>query len=373
MQNENLYRIIFAGKIKEGEDLSQVKARMASLFKVDAAVIEKVFRDAPTMIQRNLTRENALKYKEAVEKNGALCRIEKEISISTPPPPVPEPVQPSPRESGPQPQLYTPTAAHKQIEEPANEFAAGVRQMNKDAWKSLGTGLVIAAVILSFPFLSFVFRYVITLVHEIGHAVFGWLFGYPSVPAFDFTYGGGITMHQDRRIFIVIIVYLLFAGLFYLYRKNHLTIFVLVTIVALYTVSAFTSIHSFIILFMGHGTELIFAAIFFYRALGGSSVIIHAERPLYAFLGFFILFIDIRFAHRLMTSASYRAEYGAAKGGGHWMDFSRIAEEYLNIKLSTAASLFLVLCLITPLITFLFFRYKNYASRFFLDGKKHLF
>jgi hypothetical protein len=249
--------------------------------------------------------------------------------------------------------------------EPENKLAAGVQQIKKEAWKSLGIGLVITAGILSFPFLSFVFRYLITLVHEIGHAIFGWFFGYPSVPAFDFTYGGGITMHQDRRIFIVIIVYLLFAALFYLYRKNHLTIFVLVTIAALYTVSAFTSIHSIIILFMGHGTELIFAAIFFYRALSGSSIIINAERPLYAFLGFFILFIDIRFAHRLMTSASYRAEYGAAKGGGHWMDFSRIAQEYLNIKLSTAASFFLLLCLITPLITFLFFRYKKYLFPFF--------
>jgi len=75
--------------------------------------------------------------------------------------------------------------------------------------------------------------------------------------------------------------------------------------------------------------------------------------------------MDIRFAHRLMTSASFRAEYGAAKGGGHWMDFSRIAEEYLNVKLSTIASFFMLLCLITPLITFLFFRYKNYLSCFF--------
>jgi hypothetical protein len=80
---------------------------------------------------------------------------------------------------------------------------------------------------------------------------------------------------------------------------------------------------------------------------------------LYGFLGFFIFFSDIIFAHRLITSTSFRAEYESAKGGGHWMDFSRIAEEYLNVKLSTAAVLFLFLCLVTPLLTFLFFRYKN--------------
>ncbi|MCP5045897.1 MAG: hypothetical protein GY940_01900, partial [bacterium] len=93
--------------------------------------------------------------------------------------------------------------------------------------------------------------------------------------------------------------------------------------------------------------------------LSGSSVIVSAERPLHAVLGFFIFFIDSRFAHRLMSSAAHRAEYEAAKGGGHWMDFSRIAENYLHTKLSSIASLFLLLCLITPFITYLFFRYGN--------------
>ena len=59
------------------------------------------------------------------------------------------------------------------------------------------------------------------------------------------------------------------------------------------------------------------------------------------------------------------AEYEAAKGGGHWMDFSRIAEEYLKVKLSTVAVFFLFLCLITPLLTYFFFRYKNKLFHFF--------
>jgi hypothetical protein len=349
MEDKSLYKIIFEGKIKPGEDLNQVKTRLASLFKVDSPAIEKIFKDAPTAIQRNVNEQKALKYKEAVEKNGALCRIEKEI----PPPPEDLP-QPQPTQYPPQ------TTAYTQVAEPIKHL-----HLDREAGKSLAIGLVTAVVILFFPFLSFVFRYLITLVHEIGHAIWGWLFGYPSVPAFDFTYGGGVTMHQDRRMFIVIIVYVLLAWLFYLYRKNHLSLVVLLVTAALYTVSAFTSFHSIVILFMGHGTELIFGAIFFYRALSGSSIVIDAERPLYGFLGFFIFFSDIIFAHRLITSTSFRAEYEAAKGGGHWMDFSRIAEEYLNVKLSTVAVLFLFLCLITPLLTFLFFRYKNNLFRLF--------
>lgn len=378
MQDKSLYKIIFEGQTKAGQDFNQVKARLASLFKVDSRAIEKIFSEAPTIIQHHLEEEKALKYKEAVERTGALCRIEKEIpSPSSPSPspaaspsaPVPGPNPAPPPGNIPQSQsaLYSPptTVSTPAAEPVIKDIPRGAQQLDRKAWESLGIGLVTAIVILFVPFLSFVFRYLITLVHEIGHAIWGWLFGYPSIPAFDFTYGGGITMHQDRRMIIVIIVYALFAWLFYLYRKNHLSLVVLLVITALYTISAFTSFHSIVILFMGHGTELIFGGIFFYRALSGSSIIIDAERPLYGFLGFFIFFSDIGFAHRLITSTSFRAEYEAAKGGGHWMDFSRIAEEYLKVKLSTVAVLFLFLCLITPLLTFLFFRYKKNLFHFF--------
>jgi hypothetical protein len=365
MDNTTLYRVTFDGKVREGEDPAQVKARLSALFKTDIAAIDKVFRDSPTYIQRNLTEEKALKYKTAFERTGALCRIEAEPVKTAPepqappPPPAPGPVPPPP----PPPQTaYTPTAADTA---PQVKAFDGIYRLDREAWKSLAIGGVIAVVVLSFSFLSFVFRYMITLVHEIGHAIFGWLFGYPSIPAFDFTYGGGITLHQDRRMIIVIIVYVLFALLFYLYRRNHLTLLLLIAITAFYSLSALTSLHNIIVLFMGHGMELIFGGIFFYRALSGSSVIVNAERPLYAFLGIFVFFTVTRFAHRLMTSSSFRADYEAAKGGGHWMDFSRIAEEFFNTKLSSVAALFLLLCLLAPIITFLFFRYKEYIFNFF--------
>ena len=164
---------------------------------------------------------------------------------------------------------------------------------------------------------------------------------------------------------IVIVVYLLFASLFYLYRKKPFTLVFLLIIMILYTVFAFTSGHQVIILFMGHGFELLFAIVFLYRAFSGSSIIVPIERPLYAFLGFFIVFIDIRFAHRLMTSAAFRADYGAAKGGGHWMDFSRIAHEFLDVQLTSVAAFFFVLCVLTPMAAFLIFRYKTFLASFF--------
>lgn len=74
----NLYKLIFDGKIKEGEDLSQVKVRLAALFRVDAARIEHLFNNSPSVIKRGLNKQEALKYKQAVEKTGALCRVEQE-------------------------------------------------------------------------------------------------------------------------------------------------------------------------------------------------------------------------------------------------------------------------------------------------------
>jgi hypothetical protein len=368
MDTIRLYKIIFEGKIQDGQPIEFVRANLANLFKVSPAVIDRIFNESPTTIQRNLSEEKALRYKEMVEQSGALCRMESEtpsIHVNSPPPPPPEPPvaspSPPPPAAPPAAQIYNP--APTPPEPPSTTEAevpvSGPQRIEREAWKALVSGLIIAAVTLSLPFLSFIFRYLITLVHEIGHAVFGWLYGYPSVPAFDFTYGGGVTIHQDRKIVIVIIVYLLFAALLYLYRRNVLSLVIIISAAALYTLTAFTSLHSIIILFMGHGTELIFGGLFMYRAISGSGVLVAVERPLYAFLGFFVFFNDMQFAHRLVTSPFHQAQYEAAKGGGHWMDFSRIAEEYLHLKLSTVAAFFLLLCFIAPLLGYLFFRYKN--------------
>ena len=94
-------------------------------------------------------------------------------------------------------------------------------------------------------------------------------------------------------------------------------------------------------------------------ALSGSAVVHAAERPLYAACGFFIVFSDTAFAYRLMTSPGQRRLYEAAKGGGHWMDFSRIAEGYLHVSLSAVAFAFLLCCVATVVATFLVFRYQE--------------
>jgi hypothetical protein len=72
------YRIIFNGNVRQDADLDQVKGRLAQLFKVELRVIEKIFREVPYVLLRNQDKDRALRYKQAFEQTGALCRVEAE-------------------------------------------------------------------------------------------------------------------------------------------------------------------------------------------------------------------------------------------------------------------------------------------------------
>jgi hypothetical protein len=233
------------------------------------------------------------------------------------------------------------------------------RLVDGEARRALLIGGALALVVSLIPFLNFVFSYLVTLIHEFGHCITGWVFGYPSIPAFDFMHGGGVTVHQNRHPGVLAILYFVFGFAIYYLRRNRAAVILLVAVTAGYTLVAFTSLHEILQLFMGHGTELIFAGLFLYRALSGEKIKVWGERPLYAFAGFFILFSDIRFAFELLTSHEKRVEYELAKGGGAWMDFSQIAESHLGTELTVVAGFFLLCCVLSPLLCLAAFRYRD--------------
>ena len=220
--------------------------------------------------------------------------------------------------------------------------------IERDALRALTIGGLLAVAVSAVPFTNFIFGYLGTLVHELGHTVTNWVFGYPSVPAFDFAHGGGVTMHQERSTTILLVVYGIFGlGLYHL-RRNVAAVCVLAGSVVLYSLAAFTPFHEALQLLMGHGAELVFAGIFLYRALSGEKIRVAGERSAYAFAGLFLFLSDVRFALGLMTSHEKRVEYELAKGGGAWMDFSRLADEFLHAPLQSVAALFLVGCILAP-------------------------
>lgn len=234
------------------------------------------------------------------------------------------------------------------------------RHMDRTDWLVFASGPVFAVLIMAVPLLNHIFMTLVILTHEMGHALTGWLFGYPSLPAFDLRYGGGVTATFERSAVLLILVYAGFAFLLWTYRKNRSTLIVLFGLLALHIALSATDWHNVVFLFMGHGMELIIAGIFFYRALSGAAVVHAAERPLYCIISWFIVLSDLRFAHRLVFSAHERGMYEEAKGGGHWMDFSRIAEDYLHTDLKRVALVFLLCCLLPLVVGFLAFRYQEY-------------
>lgn len=240
--------------------------------------------------------------------------------------------------------------------------------MHKEDWIVLAVSLGIVAVVFAVPLLKHIFSTLTILVHEMGHMIFGWVLGYPSAPAFDLTYGGGVTLHTDRSTLLLIVIYALLAFLVFYFRRNIRALIFLLTITSIHVLLTATRLNEVTILFMGHGTELLIAGIFFYRALSGAAVVHSVERPLYAAIAFFIVFSDVGFAYQLMTSPFARAEYADAKGGGHWMDFSRIAIDHLHVNLTSVAFVFFLCCLITLPVGFLAFRYQEYLR----DGLKRL-
>jgi hypothetical protein len=234
------------------------------------------------------------------------------------------------------------------------------RSMDKTEWLLLL--LCPLGALLCFP--VFWFRWTLetlkTLVHEMGHAICGWVFAYPSFPAFDFLWGGGMTLHTQRSTALLILIYAGFAWLFWMYRKNTATVVFLFVVICMHALFSYTSIHSVMIAFMGHGTELIIGGWFIYRALSGRAVVHSVERPLYGVIGYFIVFWNINFAYRLLTSPLFRAEYESAKGGIVDMDFVRIAGDYLHTSFNSVVYFFLICSVLTLVLSFLAFRYMEY-------------
>jgi hypothetical protein len=228
-----------------------------------------------------------------------------------------------------------------------------------EGWRALGIGLAIAALCMWFTLPGTVFAYLGVLVHELGHTLAGWLFGYPSIPAFDFTYGGGVTAHQQRSVLVLLCAYGGLAALVYAARQDRRTLGAALGLVVLFALLAHTRWHQALILAAGHGAELLVAMLFFYRALSGHAILNPLERPLYAALGFYLALHNVQLGWSLASSWYEREVYAQAKGGAHQMDFSRLASEHLRISLAGVARLHVLASLAALPLVFLGYTRRN--------------
>lgn len=266
------------------------------------------------------------------------------------------PVPLNPRIATPQNRPISPPQAFITPEPIAN---IPIQDIDRQAWQTIASGGIIAILLISLPFLTFLFTPLITLIHELGHAACGWLFGYPAIPSFDFIYGGGITIHGERW---PLLLWAIYGGLGYLawfYRHNRLTLICLGIFTVTYTLFAFSPIHQALFVAMGHGFELLFAGIFLYRALSGFGCRYPLERPLYAMAGLFVIFYDLRFAWRLIFDPIEQAIYREGKGGLLDHDFVRLSQEFFHVDLAIVVGLFWWLVLLTPVFIVWLYRYRQ--------------
>jgi hypothetical protein len=191
----------------------------------------------------------------------------------------------------------------------------------------LGSGLAAAIVLYAFPLTRMLFSALVTLCHEFGHAVIGWLLGHPSLPAFDFVYGGGFTHMGEFHLAIAIVLGALFLYGFYLFRQNRKSVALIGVVFVLWLIFVTAEWRrELAIASAGHLFEFILAAIFFYQALSGVGLRNPAvERPLSAFAAFFLQIHSMAFAWRLTHDADFLSWYREGKGGALMNDLEVVA------------------------------------------------
>ncbi len=74
---EEKYRVVFSGKLAEGEEIQRVKKRLAALFKASPRKIEALFKRPLATIRHNLDLKTARQYVQKIADAGAVCGIER--------------------------------------------------------------------------------------------------------------------------------------------------------------------------------------------------------------------------------------------------------------------------------------------------------
>lgn len=259
------------------------------------------------------------------------------------------------------PPVRTPAVVSQPVDEDERDGRIG-----KSELMILGSGLVGAILIYALPFTRFVFSAMVTLFHELGHAVVGWLLGHPSLPAFDFVYGGGFTHQGAFKWPIALAIAGGFAWLAYLFRHNVKTLVAITIIFSIWLLFVSSEWRrELVIASAGHAFEFILAGILFYQALSGVGWRIpELERPLGAFAAFFVQIHSMLFAIRLRNDADFLAWYREGKGGALMNDLEVIALDlqiYLGLQpgIKGVAAMLLVFSFVPITVALIWYLFRS--------------
>lgn len=169
---------------------------------------------------------------------------------------------------------------------------------------SLGIGLAVFPVAKLIYIPNYVFNFLTTLVHEIGHSLFAWLMGRPSIPTVSVA-GGGVTVWGDRSIPLCVALWVALAALLYRFRKHPWARIGLAAAMVAYPLLALSGANEFVAIAGGVLLEIAGAAACF--------VVVFAvalqrpfERSLYALWGWWMVLNRGAETILMLRSSSYR-------------------------------------------------------------------
>lgn len=201
--------------------------------------------------------------------------------------------------------------------------------------------------------LSVCLEYMSTFFHELGHTLFAWLYGYPTIPVFDFAHGGGIAISVSGQSYFLMGAMIVLTGCG-AYRLRDFTPFMigLGGLAVFILATGFSENgHMSMIDFMGPAAEPLIAAFLLTRALlniapGGT-----VERFLNAAFGFGILMQVFIKGFALLRNDAFRLVYFEQKGTHGFGDFDKIGERFMSLGFEGVVTVWLALaclCLVLP-------------------------
>lgn len=212
--------------------------------------------------------------------------------------------------------------------------AVASRPAEPPPYRMLAVAAVIAIIFNYLPVVSWAMSALVTLFHEVGHAVVAWILGVPAIPAFDFAYGGGITHMVGFQPVLALIIFGLAAWGIWLLRA-HRNVAIGLSIVLAFWLIVVTAEwrRETVISGAGVGGEIAFAAIFLFMGVTGAGLRHpEIERPVAAFCAFYAAFQTLRFGWGLANDRDFLELYRRGKGGAMMNDLEVIA---LNLHIHT--------------------------------------
>ena len=78
------FKIVFDGKITEGQNLVDVQGKLLKLYKGNQQAVQRLFKGKTVVVKGKLNQQTAMKYKTAFGQAGAIVRIIPESETTQP-------------------------------------------------------------------------------------------------------------------------------------------------------------------------------------------------------------------------------------------------------------------------------------------------